>query len=189
MEPTSENLRKNTFVCYNHVAERRYRNILFGAQNAFTKEQDDSAVFAENRVASDMTRIRIGQPQDIDSIVAFNRAMAVETEQKQLPLPVLQAGVRAVFTNPQHGFYVIAETENEVIASLLVTREWSDCALPPSGGFKVFMSGPNTAARECFAECINLSKKKQNGRRAFVAFACTSRKTTPLPGTVMKNSE
>ena len=70
--------------------------------------------------------VRIGKPNDIESIVKFNQAMALETEQKNLSLPLLTKGVKAVFENPEHGFYVVAEIDNEVIGCLLVTYEWSD---------------------------------------------------------------
>ena len=66
-------------------------------------------------------RVRIAKPNDIDSIVKFNRAMAWETEQKKLSLPLLTEGAKTVFDNPKHGFYVVAEIDNEVIACLLVT--------------------------------------------------------------------
>ena len=35
-------------------------------------------------------------------------------------------GVQAVFNNPSHGFYVVAESDGQIIGSLLVTPEWSD---------------------------------------------------------------
>ncbi len=34
--------------------------------------------------------------------------------------------MQAVFSNPSHGFYVVAESDGQIIGSLLVTPEWSD---------------------------------------------------------------
>jgi GNAT superfamily N-acetyltransferase len=58
--------------------------------------------------------------------VAWNAAMAIETENKTLDPAVLGAGVQAVLDEPERGFYLIAEREGEAVGSLLVTYEWSD---------------------------------------------------------------
>jgi ribosomal protein S18 acetylase RimI-like enzyme len=75
--------------------------------------------------------VRTGKDKDIETITEFNMAMAWETEQKKLSLPVVAKGVQKVLENPQHGFYLVAEVANEVLGSLMVTFEWSDwrCAL------------------------------------------------------------
>ena len=70
--------------------------------------------------------VRIGKPSDIESIVKFNQAIAWETEQKKLSLPLLIKGVRTVLENSEYGFYVVAEIDNSVIGCLSVTYEWSD---------------------------------------------------------------
>ena len=73
-----------------------------------------------------MITIRSAQPEDAEHIVAFNMAMALETEQKELDHDTLTRGVQAVFDNPAHGFYIVAEADSQPIGSLLVTPEWSD---------------------------------------------------------------
>ena len=73
-----------------------------------------------------MITIRPAQSEDLKKIVAFNMAMALETEQKKLDPAVLTDGVQAVFSNPSHGFYVVAQSDGQIIGSLLVTPEWSD---------------------------------------------------------------
>jgi len=52
--------------------------------------------------------------------------MALETEGKHLDEETLTAGVEAVLSNDERGFYVVAESAGEVAGGLLVTREWSD---------------------------------------------------------------
>jgi len=70
--------------------------------------------------------IRIAAVDDIEPLVQFNQAMALETESKSLEETILRAGVSAVFDNDDKGFYVVAEEETGIVAGLLVTREWSD---------------------------------------------------------------
>ncbi len=70
--------------------------------------------------------IRIAKSSDIESLIAFNQAMALETEGKQLDPAILSAGVGAVFADEKKGFYVVAESENNIIGGLMVTYEWSD---------------------------------------------------------------
>ncbi len=52
--------------------------------------------------------------------------MALETEGKHLDENILKAGVNAVLSNNDRGFYVVAEEAGRVAGGLLVTREWSD---------------------------------------------------------------
>lgn len=73
-----------------------------------------------------MITIRMAESKDASAIVEFNLAMALETEQKMLDRSILESGVQAVFENPSHGFYIIAESDGAAIASLLITPEWSD---------------------------------------------------------------
>jgi len=70
--------------------------------------------------------IRRGEPRDADTIAAFNRRMAWETEHKHLDPEVLARGVGRVFTDPAKGFYLVAEAGGEVVGQLMVTFEWSD---------------------------------------------------------------
>ena len=64
--------------------------------------------------------------EDLDSLVAFNTAMARETEGKTLDLARLRAGVQAVLGDPGRGFYLVAEMAGQMVGQLLVTAEWSD---------------------------------------------------------------
>lgn len=71
-------------------------------------------------------RIRLATEADADAIVEFNRAMALETEGKELLPEVIGAGVRALLSQPASGFYVVAEEDRGVIGGLMITKEWSD---------------------------------------------------------------
>ena len=63
---------------------------------------------------------------DIRAIAGFNRAMAVETEGKELEPAVVLEGVTAIVRWRELGFYLVAEVEAEVVGQLMITTEWSD---------------------------------------------------------------
>ena len=69
--------------------------------------------------------IRLADKDDIQALVGFNQAMALETEGKKLEASVLTPGVAAVFEDSNKGFYVVAD-EGPVVGGLLITYEWSD---------------------------------------------------------------
>ena len=71
-------------------------------------------------------RYREAKRTDIGDIVDFQIAMARETEDVALDRATCTRGVEAVFDDPSHGRYFIAEVEGRVGASLLITYEWSD---------------------------------------------------------------
>lgn len=64
--------------------------------------------------------------EDQAKIVDFQIAMAKETEGIDLERSIVKKGVQAVFEDDQKGKYYIAKVEEEVVASLLTTFEWSD---------------------------------------------------------------
>ncbi len=70
--------------------------------------------------------IRRATAPDLAAIVAFNIAMAWETEGLRLDQAAISAGVQGLFDQPQFGFYVVAERAGEVVGSLMITYEWSD---------------------------------------------------------------
>src|SRR5713226_5956984 len=69
---------------------------------------------------------RGGRRDDANAIVDFQQAMARETEEVALDRDVVTRGVQAVFDDSSHGRYFVAEAEGRVVASLLITYEWSD---------------------------------------------------------------
>ncbi len=52
--------------------------------------------------------------------------MAWETEKMTLVPEIVTKGVYAVFEDQSHGVYYTAEDNGKVVASLLITFEWSD---------------------------------------------------------------
>jgi ribosomal protein S18 acetylase RimI-like enzyme len=70
--------------------------------------------------------IRLATLADIDLIVSWQLAMALETEDLALDLATVRLGVNGVFAQPTRGCYRVAELEGRVVGGLLVTYEWSD---------------------------------------------------------------
>ena len=71
-------------------------------------------------------RVRTAKAEDRDAIAGFNKAMAMETEGKELSEAMVAEGTKGLLGNRDYGFYVVAENGGEVIGSLMVTYEWSD---------------------------------------------------------------
>jgi GNAT superfamily N-acetyltransferase len=74
---------------------------------------------------SDVT-YRDAAPADAAAIIDFQLAMARETEELDLDRDILTRGVHAVFADTALGRYFIAESGGIVVASLMITYEWSD---------------------------------------------------------------
>ena len=79
---------------------------------------------------SDAIVIRDAIPADAATIVEYQLAMALETENLQLARDVVTAGVAAVFADPRKGSYYVAERGGylggELVGVLLTIPEWSD---------------------------------------------------------------
>ncbi len=70
--------------------------------------------------------IRKGKSSDLSALVQFNQAMALETEGLELADYPLTTGVETLLAHQDKGFYLVAEINNEIVGSLMVTFEWSD---------------------------------------------------------------
>jgi len=73
-----------------------------------------------------MFRIRLANEEDHQVIADFQTRMANETEGLDLDRDILTKGVLAVFRDAQKGKYLVVEDEGKIIASMLITYEWSD---------------------------------------------------------------
>lgn len=73
-----------------------------------------------------LAKYRRARPDEADLIVEFQLAMALETEDLKLDLETCRKGVKAVFDNPGLGEYFVAEHDDAVVGSTLITHEWSD---------------------------------------------------------------
>ena len=75
-----------------------------------------------------MTDINItyGTLDDINAIVQFQMDMAFESEGTILDRNTLEKGVGAALKDDDRGRYLVAKVKEEVVGSLMLTREWSD---------------------------------------------------------------
>lgn len=73
-----------------------------------------------------MITIRTAKPADAPAIIDFQLKMAWETEKMTLSPEIVGRGVNAVFKDRSRGQYYVAESDGKVVASLLITCEWSD---------------------------------------------------------------
>jgi GNAT superfamily N-acetyltransferase len=73
-----------------------------------------------------MITIRKAISEDSAVIIDFQQKMAWETEKMALIPEKIFRGVNAVLTDPGRGQYWVAEMKGTVVASLLITYEWSD---------------------------------------------------------------
>jgi len=71
-------------------------------------------------------RVRPAGPSDLETLVGFAAAMARETEGRALDDPTLRAGVAALLADPGRGRTFVVESGGAVVASLMLTFEWSD---------------------------------------------------------------
>jgi GNAT superfamily N-acetyltransferase len=70
--------------------------------------------------------LRAATSADLEHLVEFNAAMALETEALVLDRERLRRGVAALLAEPARGRYRVAELDGQVVAALLLTFEWSD---------------------------------------------------------------
>ena len=80
-----------------------------------------------------MTRTLLFRParlEDLDRLIEFSLAMALETEGRTLERSRLRQGILGILTEPTRGFLRVAETAGRngarVVGQMMVTYEWSD---------------------------------------------------------------
>jgi len=70
--------------------------------------------------------VRPATPADLATVVAYNAALAFESEAKRLDPATLTAGVTAALADPAKGTYTVVEDGGVLVGQCLVTLEWSD---------------------------------------------------------------
>lgn len=77
-------------------------------------------------VATAGAMVREAGTPDAERLVAFNLAMAQETEGLSLDPATLRAGTTALLSDPLRGRVFVVEEDGEVVAALMLTSEWSE---------------------------------------------------------------
>jgi ribosomal protein S18 acetylase RimI-like enzyme len=70
--------------------------------------------------------VRDARAEDAAVLVAYNSAMANETEGKSLDPDTIGPGVANLLANSSRGRYWVAECDGAVVGQIMVTYEWSD---------------------------------------------------------------
>lgn len=73
-----------------------------------------------------MIEVRKAIREHIPNIIEFQKQMAMETEGLALNDHRINNGVEAVFDDPEKGFYIVSIFKDQVVASMMITPEWSD---------------------------------------------------------------
>ncbi len=70
--------------------------------------------------------IRLATATDADTVAAFNKAMAEETEGKTLSDDVISSGVAGALRDPERSLYFLGMIGAAVAGQTMITTEWSD---------------------------------------------------------------
>lgn len=70
--------------------------------------------------------VRQADASDLPVVVNFALALARESENRRLDRETVTRGAEGLLSNPQFGFYLVAESNGEIAGSLMVTIEYSD---------------------------------------------------------------
>jgi len=70
--------------------------------------------------------VRHAKLNDLDAIVNCNISMAKESENLELERDIVIKGVRTALTDETKALYFVAESDKDVVGTLMVTYEWSD---------------------------------------------------------------
>ena len=70
--------------------------------------------------------VRPARTTDLDRLLAFNLAMAQETEGRALDEATVRRGVLALLEDGAKGRYFVAESGARIAGQIMLTREWSD---------------------------------------------------------------
>ena len=81
-------------------------------------------------VLPDKIIVRPAREEDVEAIVTFSAAMALETEGRQLDMARLREGTLALLNTPDRGFFMVAALpqgpSQRIVGQLMITFEWSD---------------------------------------------------------------
>lgn len=114
-----------------------------------------------------MIVVRRATFDDAVTIISFQRAMARETEGWELNPEVITGGVMAVFHDENKGRYYVAEYQGAIVASLMITSEWSDWRNAVVWWFQSVYVLPEYRRMGIFREMFNFVK--QEGRESGIA--------------------
>lgn len=75
---------------------------------------------------SNTMEIRTATREDAEAITEQNISLAKESENILLKPTIVLAGVKALLSDKNKGFYLVAENNGTIVGQLMITVEWSD---------------------------------------------------------------
>ena len=71
-------------------------------------------------------KVRSAKTSDAKVLAYNNILLAAESEDMKLEHGTVLKGVKAILSDKQKGFYIVAEEKGKVLGQLMITFEWSD---------------------------------------------------------------
>jgi GNAT superfamily N-acetyltransferase len=113
-------------------------------------------------------KIRTATRNDAEVITAQNMSLAKESENILLNPTIVLAGVKALLSDKNKGFYLVAEENGTIIGQLMITVEWSDWRNKPIWWVQSVYVQKEWRKKGVFTLLLNDIRKK--GRLEGVAF-------------------
>lgn len=102
-----------------------------------------------------MILIRPATLDDLDILHSQNKALALESEGKELDDATLRLGITALLEDAHKGRYFIAESDGQVAGQVMLTVEWSDWRNGPMWWFQSVYVQPDYRRQGVFAALYN----------------------------------
>jgi GNAT superfamily N-acetyltransferase len=112
--------------------------------------------------------IRKAEVKDLEKLVEFQLAMALETENLKLEREIVHKGIAHLFYNPNLGDYWGAYHENELAACTLTIPEWSDWRNGTVLWIHSVYVKPEHRSGGVFKEIYNFLKKKVENEEKYM---------------------
>jgi GNAT superfamily N-acetyltransferase len=113
-------------------------------------------------------KIRTAKIEDAEAITAQNISLAKESEHILLNPETVLVGVKALLSDKNKGFYIVAEENETIIGQLMITCEWSDWRNKPIWWVQSVYVQKEWRKKGVFTKLLNYIQQK--ARRQAVVF-------------------
>jgi len=125
--------------------------------------KDDESAEAMDKAepfAVENIEIREGDVRDLELLVEFQLEMAWTTETRQLERETVKRGISTILSDPNKGFYVVAECEGKVLGVAMTTFEFSDWNAAPYWWFQSVFVKPEYRKTGIFRQIYNFIRER-----------------------------
>lgn len=106
--------------------------------------------------------------RDAEMITTQNIALAKESEDIILNPEIVLAGVKALLSDKNKGFYLVAEENNTIVGQVMITVEWSDWRNKPIWWIQSVYVQKESRKKKVFTQLLDYVRQKS--RKQGVAF-------------------